>query len=410
MTAVESDLDYSLYEWVEQGTRSPMEVVSASGCSFVTGDGREVLDFVSQLMVANLGHSLEPIHSAVYRRSASLGYVTPAAATEPRRELSRKLRGVVPGHISHFFFSTSGTEANNDAIRIARTVTGRSHVLYRGRSYHGSHGPAAMSSGDDRRSLMEHEPSFSVPFRSHSGNAQEDVAAFRWAVEAIGPEKIAALIIESVPGGSGVLVPPDGALQGIEAICRENGIQLICDEVLTGFGRTGTWFSFEHWGLRPDLMTMGKALGGGVAPMGAVGVSEEIARRLETVRLGTGHTFNSYPLGCVAASAALDLYEKTGAVQRAAELGPVLGERLRAIGEKSQVVQETRSIGMLAAVEVRRDPAQIQAELLRRGVYVLAKGHNLLIAPPLVIEREELDRGLDVISRTLEEWSEDPSA
>ncbi|MFE3630965.1 class-III pyridoxal-phosphate-dependent aminotransferase [Streptomyces goshikiensis] len=407
---MESGFDYSLYEWVEQGTSSPMEVVSSQGCSFITGDGREVLDFVSQLMVANLGHSLEPIHSAVYRQSATLGYVTPAAATAPRRKLSRKLRDVVPEHISHFFFSTSGTEANNDAIRIARTVTGRSHVLYRGRSYHGSHGPAAMSSGDPRRSLMEHEPSFSVPFRSHSGSAQEDIAAFRWAVEAVGPEKIAALIIESVPGGSGVMVPPDGALQGIEAICREHGIQLICDEVLTGFGRTGKWFSFEHWGLRPDLMTMGKALGGGVAPLGAVGVSEEIARTLQTVRLGTGHTFNSYPLGCVAACAALDLYAKTGAVERAAELGPLLGARLRAAAERSSVVRETRSIGMLAAVETTQDPAPIQAELLRRGVYVLAKGDNLLIAPPLVIDREELGRGLDIVARTLEEWSEAPRA
>jgi taurine--2-oxoglutarate transaminase len=395
----------TLFEWVAQDGYTPLEIVSAEGSAFRTADGRRVLDFASQLVVTNLGHSLEPIHRRVYEASRELSYVTPLAATRQRAELGARLAAFTPDHLTKFFFANSGTEANNDAIRIARAVTGRRHILYRGRSYHGSHGPAAMSSDDDRRRLWEQEPTYSVPFRAGSGVVRDDVAAFRWAVEALGPRGIAAAVIEAVPGGSGVLVPADGYLAGIAEVCREHGILLICDEVLTGFGRTGRRFAFEHWDLRPDLVTMGKALSAGVAPIAAVAVSAEIAERFGDTPLGCGHTFSAHPLTAVAASAALDEYERINAVERAAKLGEVLGRGLHTVAGSSDAVVRVRSIGMLGALELTE--AEVprlkhwHQRLLDAGVYVIAKGPNLIVAPPLVIDRTELDEGLATMARVL---------
>jgi taurine--2-oxoglutarate transaminase len=398
-------LEASLYEWVPQAGYQPMEIVRAEGCAFYTAAGERILDLASQLVVTNLGHSIEPVHAAVYEQSRTLGYVSPAHASAPRAQAARKLAAVTPDHITKFFFSTSGTEANNDAIRIARSVTGRGYVLYSSRSYHGAHGPAAMASGDDRRRLMEQDPTACVPFRAHSGHLHDDLVAFHAAVEAIGPQRVAAVIVEAVPGGGGVRVPRDGYLQAVEETCRRHGIQLICDEVLTGFGRTGEWFAFQHWGLRPDLMTVGKALSAGAAPIAAVGVSEGIAARLDEAPLGCGHTFSAHPLSCAAASAALDLYQRTGAVARAARTGAVLAERLRATVAAAPGVRQVRAIGMLAAVEVAdaAEAGRVQRSALRRGAYLLAKGPNLIVAPPLLIDVPELEEGLHALGQALAE-------
>ncbi|MDG4807546.1 aspartate aminotransferase family protein [Micromonospora sp. WMMD1120] len=395
----------TLFEWVAQDGYQPLEIVSAEGSAFRTADGRRVLDFASQLVVTNLGHSLEPIHRRVYEASRELSYVTPLAATRQRAELGARLTAFLPDHLTKVFLSTSGTEANNDAIRIARAVTGRQHILYRGRSYHGSQGPAAMSSDDDRRRLWEQEPTYSVPFRAGSGVVRDDVAAFRWAVEALAPRGIAAAVVEAVPGGSGVLVPADGYLDGVAEVCREHGILLICDEVLTGFGRTGRRFAFEHWDLRPDLVTVGKALSAGVAPIAAVAVSAEIAARFDDTPFGSGHTFSGHPLTAVAASAALEEYERTGAVERAAKLGDVLGRALHDIADRADAVAEARSIGLLGALELTDAEAprlrHWHQRLLDAGVFVIAKGANLIVAPPLVIDNGELDEGLAVTARVL---------
>src|SRR5512140_2676959 len=275
---------HTLFEWSAQGAVDPIPVARAKGSCFWTPEGKRFLDFNSQLMSVNLGHGDERVVRAIQEQAAKVAYVTPAMASEPRARLGARLAELAPGDIDVFFFTNGGSDANENAIRIARHVTGRHKVLARYRSYHGATGGSIALTGDPRR--WANEPAIPgvvhVPDPYHGiqrgwDDAATALAALEEVIQLEGPQTIAAFILETVTGTNGILVPPDGYLQGVRELCTRHGILMICDEVMAGFGRTGEWFAIDHWGVVPDIITMAKGLTSAYVPLGAVGMRRAIA-------------------------------------------------------------------------------------------------------------------------------------
>ncbi len=398
-----------LYDWLAQKNAPVLNVVRADGVWFETDSGQRVLDFASQLIAANLGHSLRPIAEAVLEESGRFSYIAPTLAHPAKDELTRRLTsGVLPAHLTRISYCATGNEAVNDAIRIARAVTGRDVVLFSTPGYHGSQGSGADTSGDPRRDLMGARFTDAVPFlgpyrpdQSTPDSAVVALERFVNAAQAVGPQRVAAVLVEAVPGSNGVLVPPAGYLAAVGDFCAQHGILLICDEVMTGFGRTGRWFAFEHDDVRPDLVTMGKALTGGFLPLGAVATTAEIGAHFESSPFVSGHTFAGTPIQCAAALAALDAYERGDVVESAARSG----RRLAAWLESASAAADWtgRSRGLFAAVDLH-DGVRAQGvarALLEAGVYCMQRGTYLMIAPPLIISDDELDLGLARLGEAL---------
>src|SRR4051812_35783423 len=275
---------HTLFEWSAQAKVDPIPVAGAKGCWFWTPEGKRYLDFNSQLMCVNIGHGDERVIKAIQAQAATLAYANPFMATEPRARLGAKLAALAPGDIDVFFFTNGGAEANENAMKIARAYTGRHKILARYRSYHGgTHGAMALT-GDPRRWTTEPGvPGVIHVLDPYHGiergwdSAQKSLAMLEEIVELEGPQSIAAFFLETVSGTNGVLIPPDGYLQGVRDLCTKHGILMVCDEVMAGFGRTGEWFAVNHWDVVPDLMTMAKGLTSAYVPMGAVGMRQPIA-------------------------------------------------------------------------------------------------------------------------------------
>ena len=275
---------HSLYEWSAQGAVDPIPVARAKGIYFWTPEDKRYIDFNSQLMCVNAGHGHPAIIKAIQDQAASLAYTNPFMASEARARLGAKLAAITPGDMDVFFFTNGGAEGNENAIRIARAVTGRHKILARYRSYHGGTAGSLTLTGDPRRWAAEPGIPGVVhvldPYHGMARGWDTAEQALRYLEEVIeleGPKHIAAFIIETISGTNGILVPPDGYLQGVRALCDKHGILLICDEVMAGFGRTGTWFGVDHWNVVPDLMTMAKGLTSAYVALGAVGMRRRIA-------------------------------------------------------------------------------------------------------------------------------------
>jgi taurine---2-oxoglutarate transaminase len=419
---------HTLYEWSAQSRVDPIPVAGAKGCWFWTPEGKRYLDFNSQLMCVNIGHGHERVIRAIQEQAEQLAYVNPFMASEPRARLGEKLASIAPGDIDVFFFTNGGAEANENAIKLARQYTGRHKVLARYRSYHGATAGAITLTGDPRRWATEPGMAGVVhvmdPWHGIQRGWQEVNSALADLEEVIqleGPQTIAAFILEPVTGTNGVLVPPDGYLQGVREICTKHGILLIADEVMSGFGRTGEWFAVNHWNVVPDLMTMAKGLTSAYVPLGAVGMRRAIADRFSDKVFYGGLTYNSHPLGCAAALATLSVYEDEDLIANARRLGQVMRELLTQLESKHTIVGDTRSIGLFGIVELvtnrktkeplapfngTSEPMQQLARFFRdAGLYTFVRWNTFFTNPPLSITEDELRQGFRIIDRALSELS-----
>src|SRR5688572_10441747 len=350
--------EYTLYEWSAQSAVDPIAVDRAEGVYFYSPDGTRYLDFNSQLMSVNIGHGDRRVIDAIAAQASKLAYANPFMAHEPRARLGQKLAEIAPGDIDVFFFTNGGAEANENAIKLARQATGRHKILARYRSYHGATGQVINATGDPRRWAAE----TGVWGVVRAGDTQPwgepgplPVADLLRDLERViiyeGPQTIAAFIIEPVVGTNGILVPPDGYLQGVREICSRYGIWLMADEVMTGFGRTGEWWAVDHWGVVPDLITMAKGLTSSYVPLGAVGMRRAIADIFKDKVFYGGLTYNSHPLGCATALATIAVYEEDGLIERAREMGKVMRRHGRELYAKHPSVGAVRSIGLFGIVE-----------------------------------------------------------
>jgi taurine--2-oxoglutarate transaminase len=416
---------HSLFEWSIQTKVDPIPVARAKGVYFWTPEGKRYLDFNSQLMCTNIGHSHPRVVKAIQEQAATLCYANPFMATEPRARLGAKLAEITPGDLDTFFFTNGGAEAVENAIRVARVFTGRHKILVRYRSYHGGTAGALTLTGDPRR--WASEPGIPgvvrIPdFHKWGRKDPEPVDAALRDIEDVvryeGGHTIAAVIVETVVGTNGILIPPDGYMQGLRAICDKHGIMLIADEVMAGFGRTGKWFAIDHWGVVPDLMTMAKGITSAYVQLGAVAMRPGIARVFQEKAFPGGLTYNSHTLACAAALATIAVYEEEGLIENARKMGAVLHQRMREIAAKHPSVGAHRNLGLFGIVEVVRNQktyepmapyngaSEEMAALGRffreQGLYTLVRWNTFFTNPPLCITEAQLQEGLDVIDKGLE--------
>ena len=423
-TIVDLTKKHTLFEWSMQGAVDPIPVAGAKGCWFWTPEGKRYLDFNSQLMCVNIGHGDERVIRAIAHQAETLAYANPFMATEVRARLGRKLAEICPGDIEVFFFTNGGAEANENAIKIARLYTGRHKVMSFYRSYHGGTAGSITLTGDPRR--WPAEPG--MPGVVHVLNPYHGIqrgweptdlalARIEETIQLEGPNTIAALFMETVVGTNGVLIPPEGFLQGIRELCTKYGILMVADEVMSGFGRTGEWFAVDHWHVVPDLMTMAKGLTSAYIALGAVGMRRGIADHFNDKVFWGGLTYNSHPLGCAAALATLKVYEDDRLIENARRMGDVMTQLHEQLREKHPIVGATRSIGLFGIVELVKDRTSMEplapfngtSEPMKKlgrffrdeGLYTFVRFNTFFTNPPLCITEEELRHGFDVIDRGL---------
>ena len=418
-------LKHTLYDWSAQSGLKPLPVTDAKGVYFHTADGKRYLDFNSQLMCVNAGYGDRRIVEAIQRQAEQLAYIGPFTATEPRARLGAKLAELLPGDIDKVFFTLAGADANENAIKIARAVTRRPKILARYRSYHGSGGNAIQATGDPRRWANEGPVSGIVhvldPYHGIQrgwDTPEEALANLDETIQLEGPQTIAAFILEAIPGTNGILVPPDGYLQGVREICDRYGILMIVDEVMTGFGRTGRWFAVEHWDVVPDLITMAKGLTSSYVPLGAVGMRPKVAAYFDDHVFYGGLTYNSHPLACAAALATIQAYEEDDMVGNSRRMGEVLARMHRRLRERHRCVGATRSIGLFGCLDLVRDPHTLEplapfngtspemkaitAAMLERGLHTFVRWNTIMTNPPLCITEAELEEGFEILDSVLE--------
>ncbi len=415
---------YTLYDWQAQDNANPIPVDHADGVYFYTPDGKRYLDFNSQLMGVNIGHGDKRVIAAIVRQAEKLAYISPFMAHEARAVLGQKMAQILPGDIEKVFFTLGGAEANENAIRMARAVTGRQKILARYRSYHGSTSGAISLTGDPRR--WPNEPG--IPGVVHVldpyhglgrpvDTAEQSLAYLEETIQLEGPDSIAAFILEPVTGTNGILIPPDGYLKGVRDICDRYGIVMIADEIMTGFGRTGEWFAVNHWGVVPDIITMAKGLTSSYVPLGAVGMRPHIAEYFEKHVYFGGLTYNSHPIACAAAIATLDVYIEDKLIEHSSQMGELMGAHHQAMLRDHPSVGTVRNIGLFGVLELVRDRTTmepmapfnggsdemraIDRYLLDHGVYTMVRWWDVMTNPPLCITEAELDEGFAVINDAL---------
>jgi taurine---2-oxoglutarate transaminase len=423
-TIIDLTKKHTLFEWSAQGAIDPIPVAGAKGCWFWTPEGKRFLDFNSQLMCVNIGHGDERVIRAIAQQAETLAYANPFMATEARARLGRKLAEICPGDIDVFFFTNGGAEANENAIKIARQYTGRHKVLSFYRSYHGGTSGAMMLTGDPRRWAAEPGmPGVVHVLNPYHGiqkgwdTTEVALARIEETIELEGPKTIAAFFLEPVTGTNGVLVPPDGFIQGIRDLCTKYGILMVADEVMSGFGRTGEWFAVDHWRVVPDLMTMAKGLTSAYVPLGAVGMRRGIADHFNEKVFYGGLTYNSHPLGCATALATLKVYEDDRLIENARRMGAVMADMMAALQAKHPSVGAVRSIGLFGVIELVKDRQSMEPlapfngtsepmNALRRifrdeGLYTFVRMNYFFANPPLIVTEEELRHGFDIFDRAL---------
>jgi taurine--2-oxoglutarate transaminase len=421
------------HSWSAQGAISPLAVERAEGVYMWDHDGKRYLDFSSQLVNTNIGHQHPKVVAAIKEQADLLCTVAPQYANAKRAELAAMVAELAPGDIDMAFFTNGGAEATENAMRMARIYTGRHKMLATYRSYHGGTGGSIVLTGDPRRWAAEPGMAgivhFCGPYSYRSSfnattEAEEGERALRHLEEILmyeGPHTVAGIILESVVGTNGILVPPDGYLQGVRELCTKHGIVMICDEVMAGFGRTGKWFACEHWDVEPDLIACAKGINSGYVPLGALLISRRIADTfMERAYMG-GLTYSGHPLACAAAVASIEAFKEEGIIENAASIGSdVLGPGLRELQERHPSIGEVRGRGCFWGVELvkNRETREMLAPFNAAGKDMGAMGafqrkcwdlglatmvhwNVLMVVPPLVITPEEARAGLELIDEAL---------
>ena len=416
---------HTLFEWTAQSKVDPIPVARAKGIYFWTPEGKRFIDFNSQLMCVNIGHGDARVIKAIREQTEVLAYANPFMATEPRARLGAKLAEITPGDIDVFFFTNGGAEANENAIKLARLATGRHKILARYRSYHGATAGSLTLTGDPRRWAAEPGlPGVVHVLDPYHGiergwdSAETSLAMLEEVIQLEGPQTIAAFILESVTGTNGVLVPPDGYMQGVRRLCDKHGILMICDEVMAGFGRTGKWFAIDHWNVVPDIITMAKGLTAAYVQLGAVGMRRGIAEQFKDRVFYGGLTYNSHPVACAAALAAIRVYEEDGLIENARRMGALMADLMTDLSLRHPSVGAARSIGLFGLIELVRDAAKrtplarfndTSDEMIalgkffrQEGLYTFVRWNTFFTNPPLCITEAELREGFAIVDRGLE--------
>lgn len=427
-------LAHSFWTWSAQGKVAPIPIKRAKGVYFWDVDGKRYLDFNAMTMCVNAGHGDERIINAIIQQAQELTYAAPSFATRPRAVLGELLSQITPGDLDRFLFTLGGADANENAIKLARAYTGRHKILARYRSYHGASAGAMAATGDPRRTawepnLMGGVVHFLDPYRyrstlhrtnpdiSEADFTQDYLNHLEEIITYEGPETIAAVLLESVTGTNGIIIPPEGYMQGVRALCDKYHIMFIADEVMSGFGRTGKWFAVEHWNVVPDLMTMAKGLTSAYAPMGAVAISPKIADFFKERVFKSGLTYTAHPISLAAAIANINVMKEDRMVEWAAAMGPVLKRKLTDLGEAHPSVGDVRSIGLFGVIELVRnrktkepmapwdgsspEMTALKKYCLDKGLYISVHWHTVLIIPPLIISEEQLSEGLEILDQAL---------
>jgi taurine---2-oxoglutarate transaminase len=429
---VERSKKHSFFSWSVQGAVNPIPMVRAKGVHFWDADGKRYVDMNSQLMCVNIGHGNQRVIDAIKAQADELVYAGPGMATRVRAELGEKLAEVTPGDLDTFFYTLGGAEANENAVRMAKAFTGRHKIVTRYRSYHGATAGAIALTGDPRR--WANEPGYPgvirvfdpYKYRSHLYVEGDSDAVFSQKCldqleETLmyeGPHTVAAIFIEPVTGTNGLIIPPDGYMQGLRALCDTYGILLICDEVMAGLGRTGAWFAVDHWKVVPDLITMAKGLTSSYLPLGAVAISKKIADFYQDRMYFGGLTYSAHPMCLAAAVATLEVLHEDDLVGNSRRMGIVMAGLMADLKAKHPSVGDIRSIGLFGIVELVRnrqtkepmapfngtspEMQKLAAFFKEHGLYVFVNWNNFFTNPPLCVTEEELRGAFEIFDAGLE--------
>jgi taurine--2-oxoglutarate transaminase len=428
-----ADRAHVFHSWSAQAVIDPLAVAGAEGSYFWDYDGNRYLDFSSQLVNTNIGHQHPKVVAAIQEQAARLCTIAPGFAVDVRSEAARLVAEHTPGDLNKIFFTNGGAEAVENAVRMARLHTGRHKVLSTYRSYHGATSAAINLTGDPRRWASDTGSAGVVHFwgpylyRSafHAETEEQErdraLAHLEQLIAFEGPQTIAAIILETVPGTAGIMVPPAGYLAGVREICDRYGIVFILDEVMAGFGRTGRWFAADHWGVTPDLMTFAKGVNSGYVPLGGVAISEEIAATFATRPYPGGLTYSGHPLACASAVATIKAMREEGIVENAARIGEqVIGPALRELAERHPSVGEVRGLGVFWALDLvkskeTREPlvpynaagadnapmAEFAAACKRGGLWPFVNMNRTHVVPPCTVTEAEVKEGLAALDEAL---------
>jgi taurine--2-oxoglutarate transaminase len=427
---IRDNTDYTLFSWSKQKGSNPIAVKYGEGVYLYDYDGKRYIDFSSGLMNVNIGHGDQRITAAVVRQMQEVSYVTPSCVTRVRGELGKKLAEICPGDLNKAFFTLCGATSIENAIKLARLYTGRHKILTRYQSYHGSSNGAMTASGDPRKLPVDAQQApnfvhFDLPYayRWEYGEEQllkESIAQLQRIIAYEGPANIAAILLEGQSGSSGCFLYPDGYLKAVRALCDKHGILLIMDEVMSGFGRTGKWFGFEHHDIVPDMIAMAKGLTCGYLPFGCLMVSDRIAAKYDDAVLPLGLTYSAHPVSCAAALETLKIYEDDNLIENAVEMGKYMDSRIEELKKKHPSIGDWRNTGLLGCLELvknrkTKEPMapfnakpdemevmnKVAAKIRELGMYTFVRWGFVFIAPPLCITKEQVDEGLEIISQAL---------
>ncbi len=421
---------YNLQSWSKQANINPLPIKDAEGIYLYDFDGNRYTDMSSQLVNLNVGHKNRQIIDAIKEQAEKYCYLAPSYASEPRSELAKMIIELMPDNMAKVFFTNGGADANENAVKIARMYTGRQKVFSRYRSYHGSTYGAGNLTGEPRRYPLEPgAPGFvkffdpyvyreKIRFNSEKEAADYYVAKLREQVIYEGPDSVAAIVVETITGSNGVIIPPEGYLKGVRAICDEFGIMMICDEVMAGWGRTGKMFAFENFGVKPDIVSFAKGVTCGYVQLGGVCVSKAISEFFDDHLLSCGLTYSGHPLACAAGVACLNFYKDSNILENVNKSGKALGEALEEMKLKHPSVGDVRYIGLFSAVELVKDKetreplvpygkdpegimGRLIGELKKRGFMTYSHENMIIIAPPLIITVEQIKEELSKLDEVL---------
>jgi taurine---2-oxoglutarate transaminase len=428
---VAEDRQYLIHSWSVQSALNPIPVAGGEGRYFWDYSGKRYLDFAAQLVNLALGHQHPKLVAAIKEQADRLATIAPGIANDKRSELARLVAECMPGDLNRTFFTNGGAEANENAIKLARWVTGRDKIVVRYRSYHGATAGAITATGDPRRWFAEPGvPGFVRMFDPYTyrcpaghpdpcpvctgGPHLEEILMYE------GPQNVAAVMLETVTGTNGIIVPPDGYLQSIRETCDRHGILLVLDEVMAGWGRTGRWFGCDNWDVVPDIITTAKGINSGYVPLGAMTVRDHVYDAIKDRFFAGGLTYSGHPLACAVGVASIEAFREEGIVENSAAMGEYLREKLTLLAQEHPSIGEVRGLGLFWGLELvrnreTREPlvpfnaggeaaepmTRVMKACLDRGLYPFVHWNVFAITPPLNITREELDEGLEILDEAL---------
>lgn len=430
---LQNNLQHTLFSWSKQSGLNPLSIEKAKGVYLYDRSGKRYIDFSSQLMNVNIGHGHPKVAEAVMKQMNEVSYVYPGMVTQVRGELGKKLSEITPGNLNRTFFTLGGAEAVENAIKLARVVTGRHKIISQYQSFHGASYGAFSAGGDPRRLAVDSQ---SAPNFVHIENpyfyrcpwgsktleecSERAAAHVERVIKFEGPQNIAALLMEGESGSSGCIKYPPGYIKKLKAICDTYGILWIDDEVMSGFGRTGKMFAIEHHDVEPDILCMAKGLTCGYIPLGGIIVKEEIAKHFDDKPMPLGLTYSAHAVACAAALACLHIYEEERLIENASKMGQYIESRVEELKKKHPSIGDYRNTGLLGCIELVRNrgtkepmapwnakPTEMEimnkvaAKITELGMFTFVRWNYIFTAPPLCVTKEQIDEGLDIISKAI---------